>query len=399
MKRAFKSSLTVVVICALASFAAAQKKYDIGATDQEIKIGQSMPYSGPASALGTMGKVELAYVRKINEEGGINGRKINLISLDDGYIPAKTVEVTRRLVEQEEVLAVAGTLGTATSAATQRYLNSKGVPQLLAKSIASRFVDSKMPWSMPFAPSAFSEAKAYAKHLLSTDPGVSKIAVLYQNDDLGKDYLAGLQAGLGDKASAITALSYEITDPTISSQITTLKSSGANVFFSFTTPKFAAMAIRLVSDSGWKPTQYVAYPGSSIGSVLTPAGLDRSTGVLTALFLKDPHDPQMSSTQGAKDYLSFMAKYYPEGDTKDVNNVYSYTAIQLLFQILKQSGDDLTRKNVMRQAANLKNVELPMLLPGIVVNTSPTDFHPLESFQIMRFDGTRWINTGSLVGN
>jgi branched-chain amino acid transport system substrate-binding protein len=379
--------------------AQAQKKYDPGASDTEIRIGQTMPYSGPASAYGTIGKAEAAYFRKINEEGGINGRKINLISLDDGYSPPKAVEMVRKLVEQDEVLLVFQTLGTAVNTAIQKYLNAKKVPQLFVATGATKWNDPKgNPWTMGWQPNYQTEAVIYAKHILKTRPD-AKIGVLYQNDDYGKDYLKGFKDGLGAKANMIVAeVSYEVTDPTVDSQIVQLQTSGADVFFNITTPKFAAQAIRKAYDIGWKPVQYLNNVSTSVGSVLTPAGLEKAVGVLSSNYGKDPSDPQWEKDPGMIEWRAFMAKYYPEGSLTDNTNVYGYSVARTLVQVLKQCGDNLTRENVMRQAANLKDFETGVGLPGIRINTSSTDFAPIQAMQMMKFDGKTWQLFGEVMG-
>jgi branched-chain amino acid transport system substrate-binding protein len=378
----------------------AQKKYDAGASDTEIKIGNIMPYSGPASAYGTIGKAEAAYFKKINDEGGINGRKINYISLDDGYSPPKTVEDARRLVEQEEVLLIFNSLGTPPNSAIHSYMNAKKVPQLFVATGASKWNDPKdFPWTMGWQPNYQTEAKIYATHILQTKPD-AKIAVLYQNDDYGKDYLKGFKDGLGDKAAKmiVKEASYETTDPTVDSQIIALKASGANVFFNITTPKFAAMAVRKAYDIDWKPVQYLNNVSNSIGSVLTPAGLDKSVGLISTQYLKDPTDKAWDNDAGVKDWRAFMAKYYADGNLADISNVVGYSVAQTMVQVLKQCGDNLTRENVMKQAANLKDLQLPMALPGIKINTGPADFAPFEAMQLSKFDGKQWERFGAVIG-
>ena len=370
---------TILGMAMVAPGALAQKKYDPGATDKEIKIGNIMPYSGPASAYGTIGKVEAAYFKKINDEGGINGRKINFVSVDDGYSPPKTVEMARRLVEQDEVLLIFQPLGTPPNSAIHKYMNTKKVPQLFVATGATKWNDPKnFPWTMGWQPNYQVEAAIYAKHILATKAD-AKIAVLYQNDDYGKDYLKGFKDGLGSKANLIVKeVSYETSDPTVDSQVVQMQASGANVFFNITTPKFAAQAIRKAFDIGWKPVHYLNNVSASIGSVLTPAGLDKAIGLISTQYLKDPLDPGWKDDAGMKEWLAFMAKYYPEGDLKDGSNVFGYTVAQTLVQVLKQAGDNLTRENVMKQAANLKDLVLPLALPGIKVNTSPSDFAPFS---------------------
>jgi branched-chain amino acid transport system substrate-binding protein len=396
IRRTLLALSTLLVLAA--SPAVAQKKYDVGATDTEIKIGQTMPYSGPASAYGTIGRAESAYFQMINEQGGINGRKISLISLDDGYSPPKTVEQTRRLVEQDQVLFIYQSLGTPTNTAIQRYLNAQKVPQLFVATGATKWGEPKsFPWTMGWQPSYHAESVIYAKYILQNKPA-AKIAILYQNDDYGKDYLNSLRAGLGDKAKLIVKeVSYEVTDPSVESQIVTLQASGADTFFIFATPKFAAQAIRKTFDIGWKPLQFVNNVSASVAAVLQPAGLEKSEGLITSAYLKDPTDPQWSKDKSFKDWVDWMKKYYPQGDLADIYNVYGYTAAQTLAQMLQQCGDDLTRDSVMRQAANLKNLELPMFLPGIKINTAPGDFYPIEQMQLARFDGKRWVLFGEVL--
>jgi branched-chain amino acid transport system substrate-binding protein len=382
----------------VAAPATAQKVYDAGATDSEIKIGQTMPYSGPASAYGTIGRAEAAYFQMINDQGGINGRKINLITLDDGYSPPRTVEQVRRLVEQEQVLFVFQGLGTPTNTAIQKYMNAKKVPQLFVATGATKWGDpADFPWTMGWQPSYHAESTIYARYLLQHKPD-AKIAVLYQNDDYGKDYLNSLRVGLSVRPGLIVKeASYEVTDPSIDSQIVTLQASGADTLFIFATPKFAAQAIRKTYDIGWKPLQVVNNVSASVAAVLQPAGLDKSVGLLSAQYLKDPTDPNWSKEKAFKDWVEWMKKYYPQGDLADGFNVYGYTAAQTLVHVLNQCGDDLTRENVMRQAASIKSLDLPMLLPGIKISTSPSDFYPLEQMQLSRFDGKRWVLFGDVI--
>ncbi|HEX7440379.1 MAG TPA: ABC transporter substrate-binding protein [Caldimonas sp.] len=386
-----------IVFCLPAAWA--QKKYDPGASDTEIKIGQTMPYSGPASAYGTIGKVEAAYFRKINDEGGVNGRKINFISVDDGYSPPKTVEMTRRLIEQDEVLLMFNQLGTPSNTAIHKYMNAKKVPQLFVATGASKWNDAQgNPWTMGWQPNYQTEARIYAEHILKNTPN-AKIGVLYQNDDYGKDYLKGFKDGLGDKAKLIVAeVSYEVSDATVDSQILQLQGSGADVFFNITTPKFAAQAIRKAYDSGWKPLHYLNGVSSSVGSVLAPAGLDKSVGVITTIYGKDPTDKQWDNDPAMKDWMAFMKKYYPDGSLTDAFNVYGYSVAQTLVEVLTQCGNNLTRENVMRQAANLKDFSTPMALPGVKINTSATDYAPIESMQFVRFDGKGWVRFGEVMG-
>ena len=399
-----KSSLLLPVLMSIGGIAFgtasfAQKKYDTGATDTEIKIGQTMPYSGPASAYGQIGRTEMAYFQKINDEGGINGRKIRLISLDDGYSPPKAVEMVRRLVEQDEVLFIYQPLGTPSNSAIHKYMNAKKVPQLFVATGATKWADPKdFPWTMGWQPNYQTEGKIYAKDIMTTQPN-AKVAVLYQNDDYGKDLLKGLKDGFGDKAGKliVAEASYEVSDPTVDSQIVSLKGSGADVFINVATPKFAALAIRKVYDIGWKPVHYLNNVSASVGSVLVPAGLEKSAGLITSAYLKDALDVQWANDPGMKEFVAFMAKYAPDAKLSDSLNVYAYSVAQTLVQVLKQCGDDLTRANIMRQAANLKNFQIPLTLPGIKINTSPTDFSPIESLQLQRFDGRQWVLYGKVI--
>lgn len=392
------AAAAIVGVALAAPHALAQKKYDPGASDKEIKIGNIMPYSGPASAYAAIGKAEAAYFRKINDEGGVNGRKINFISVDDGYSPPKAVEMARKLVEQDEVLLVFNPLGTPSNSAIHKYMNAKKVPQLFVATGASKWNDPKgFPWTMGWQPNYQTEAVIYAKHILQTKPN-AKIAVLFQNDDYGKDYLKGFKDGLGDKVKMIVAeVSYETSDPTVDSQIVQLQGSGADVFFNITTPKFAAQAVRKAYDIGWKPVQYLNNVSASIGSVLVPAGLEKSAGLITTQYLKDPLDNAWKNDAAMNDWKAFMAKYYPDGDLKDGSNVYGYTAAQGLVQVLKQCGDLLTRENVMKQAASLKDFSPSLALPGVKVNTSPTDFAPFQQMQMARFDGKEWVRYGDVM--
>ena len=381
------------------SAALAQAKYDIGATDKEIKIGGISPYSGPASAYGAIGKAISAYFAKINEEGGVNGRKLNFISLDDGYNPAKTVEQARKLVEEEEVLFVFNTLGTPPNSAIHKYMNTKKTPQLFVATGATKWGDPKnFAWTMGWQPNNQSESKVFAAHILDTKPN-AKIAVLYQNDDYGKDYLKGFEDGLGAKAASmiVSKISYEVTDPTVDSQMVSLKATGADTFFNITTPKFAAQAIKKAAEIGWKPTHYLNSVSASVGSVMIPAGADNGIGIFTASYLKDPTDPQFQKGKEWDDWLAWMKKFHTSGDIKDVNNVYGYTVAQGLIQVLKQAGDNLTRENIMKQAANL-DMTLPMLLPGVNVKTGPDDFYPIEREQLAKFDGKTWQLFGKVYG-
>jgi branched-chain amino acid transport system substrate-binding protein len=379
--------------------AAAQKKYDPGASDNEIKLGQTMPYSGPLSGFATLAKAELAYFAMVNEQGGVNGRKITLISLDDGTSPPKTVEQTRRLVEDDQVLAISGSLGTATNAAIQKYLNTRKVPQLFLASGASRWNDPRnFPYTMTLTPIYTAEASIYAAYVLKEvkDP---KVAVLYQNDDFGKDFLKGFRDRLGDKAKSIVVreVSYEVTDTTVDSQIIDLASTRANVFLNISTPKFAVQAIRKAHELGWKPLQFVDNPAASIAIVMRPAGIEASRGIVSAAFVKDPTDPQYKDDPEFLAWVAWMKKYFPSGSLEDVQNVVGYVQAQTMVQVLKQCGDELTRENVMRQAANLRDFHPAMLLKGINMNTSPTDYQPMEELALQRFNGERFEVFGELL--
>ena len=379
----------------------AEKKYGPGVTDTEIKIGQTMPYSGPLSAVGTMGRAETAYFDKINAEGGVNGRRIKLISLDDGYNPAKTVEQTRKLVEDEGVLLLFSSLGTPTNTAIHKYVNAKQVPHLFPQTGATKWGDPKnFPWTMGGLLLPYQiEGKIYARYILQTRPD-ARIAVLYQNDDFGKDYLKGFKDGLGDKAARmiVAEAPYEVTDPMVDSQIIALKASGADTLFDVTSRKAAIQTIRKVYEIGWQPLHIIKGPGTSVGSVLAPAGLDKSVGLISAQAYKDPTDPLWRDDPGMKKWLAWMKAYYPQGDIADDNNVNAYVYAQTLVQVLRQCGDDLTRENVMHQAANLHNLELDMLLPGIRINTRPSDYFPIEQTQLRRFDGKQWVLFGGILG-
>ena len=391
-------STALAVITASSSGALAQKKYDTGATDTEIKIGNIMPYSGPASAYGVIGKTEEAYFKKINAEGGINGRKINFISYDDGYSPPKTVEQARKLVESDEVLLVFNPLGTPPNTAIQKYLNSKKVPQLFVATGATKWNDPKgFPWTMGWQPNYQSETQIYAKYILKNYPN-AKIGVLYQNDDYGKDYLKGLKDGLGSKTSMIVLEeSYEVSAPTIDSHIVKLTASGADVFVNITTPKFAAQAIKKNAEIGWKPVHFLNNVSASVGSVMKPAGFENGQDIISSAYLKDPTDAQWKNDAGMKAWNEFLDKYYPEANRADGSVMYGYTVAQGLVQVLKQCGDNLTRENVMKQAASLKDLELGGLLPGVKVNTSATDFAPISQLQLVKFKGESWELFGEIM--
>jgi branched-chain amino acid transport system substrate-binding protein len=390
---------SAVAMALSASAAYAQKKYDPGATDTEIKVGQTVPFSGPASAYATIGKAQAAYFKMINEQGGVNGRKINLIQYDDAYSPPKAVEQVRKLVESDEVLLTFQIVGTPSNAAVQKYLNQKKVPQLFAATGASKFTDPKnFPWTLGFNPNYFVEGRIYGQYVLKEYPN-AKIGILYQNDDLGKDYLNGMKAGLGDKAKTmvVAEASYEVADPTIDSQILKLRDAGADLLFSASTPKQAAQAIKKNFEIGWKPVHILDINATSVGAVMKPAGLEASKGVISTNYGKDPLDPQWKEDAGMKRYFAMMEKYYPEGDKDSSFNSYGYSTAQLLVHVLKQCGDDLTRENVMKQATNLKNVVLDLSLPGIVGNTTPDDYRVNKQMQMMKFNGERWELFGPII--
>ena len=390
---------TALTLALSVSAANAQKKYDPGASDTEIKVGQTMPFSGPASAYSSIGKTQAAYFKMINDQGGINGRKINLIQYDDAYSPPKAVEQIRKLVESDEVLLTFQIIGTPVNAAVQKYLNSKKVPQLFAATGASRFTDPKnFPWTMGFNPNYFVEGRIYGQYILKEYPN-AKIGVLYQNDDLGKDYLNGIKAGLGDKAAKmiVTEASYEVSDPTVDSQILKIKDAGADLFFSATTPKQAAQAIKKIAEMGWHPIQIVDINATSVGAVLKPAGFDAAKGLISVNYGKEPLDPTWKDDAGLKKYFDFMAKYYPDGDKDSNFNTYGYSTAQLLVHVLQQCGDDLTRENVMKQATSLKDVVSDTALPGIKANTSPTDYRVNKQLQMMKFNGERWELFGPIL--
>jgi branched-chain amino acid transport system substrate-binding protein len=398
MKSSAMVALTAFTVLAAAP-ANAQKKYDPGVSDSEIMIGQTMPFSGPASAYAAIGNAEAAYFRMINDQGGINGRKINLIAYDDSYNPAKTVEQTRKLVESDGVLLMFGSLGTAPNAAVQKYLNDKKVPQLFTATGATRFSDPvKFPWTMPVIPSYQTEGRLYGHYILANHPD-ARIGILYQNDDLGKDYIIGLKQILGAKAASmiVAEAAYEPTDPTVDSQIVGLKSAGADLFYNISTPKFAAQAIRKIAELGWKPVHILANISSSVGGVLKPAGFEASQGIISVSYLKDPGDAMWDNDPGMMKWRAFMDKYYPAGDKNSSLNTSGYGIAQLLEVVLRNCGDNLTRENVMKHATSLKDVQLDISLPGMVMNTSPTDYRVVKQLQTMRFKGERWEGFGSII--
>lgn len=391
-------TLVALAALGLSTASGAAGNYGPGASDTEIKLGQTMPYSGPASAFATIANAQAAYMKMINDKGGINGRKINLISLDDGYNPSKAVEQTRRLIEQEEVLAIFQTLGTASNAAIQKYLNQKRIPQLFIASGTSRFNDPKnFPYTTGWSPNYASEGAIYAKYILTHMPN-SKVGILYQNDDLGRDYLKGFKDALGEKAASLIVkeVPYEVSDPTVESQILILKDSGADVFFNVATPKAAAQAIRRVASLGWKPTQFLTNFSASVGAVLTPAGLENAKDIISSAYQKDPSDPQWKDDEAVRDWNAWMDKYNPSANKNDILNVYGYNSAQTMVTVLEKCGNDLTRENLMNQASHL-NFQLPMLLPGVKITTSPTDLRPMKQMWLQKFDGARWVLFGDVI--
>jgi branched-chain amino acid transport system substrate-binding protein len=396
LRRAFLVTLVLALGAMMSVPAPAQTP---GVTANEIKIGNTNPYSGPASAYGTIGKALGAYFKKVNDEGGINGHKVNYISYDDAYSPPKAVEMVRKLVEQDQVAALFQTLGTPTNTAIHKYVNQQKIPHLFVATGATKWNDPKnYPWTMGWQPNYQTEGRIYAAYIMKNIPD-AKIGILYQNDDYGKDYRKGLLDGLGDAAKKMVVLeqTYEVTDPTIDSQIVNLKNSGANVFFNVTIPKFAVQAIKKSHDIGWKPAHFLNNVSSSLATVLKPAGLDASKGLITALYMKEITDPQWKNDKGFQDWVAWMKKYYPEGALDDQSNAFGYTVAQAMTQVLKQCGTDFGRENILKQAENLKNVEFPLLLPGIKVNTSPTDHAPIEQEQLAKFDGERWVLFGEML--
>jgi branched-chain amino acid transport system substrate-binding protein len=391
-------ALAALFAVTTAGLAHAQKKYDPGATDTEIKIGNIMPYSGPASAYATIGKTEAAYFNKLNSEGGINGRKINFISYDDAYSPPKAVEQARKLVESDEVLLIFNPLGTPSNSAIQKYMNAKKVPQLFVSSGAAKWNDPKnYPWTMGWQPNYQTEARIYAAYILKNYPGKT-IGILYQNDDFGKDYVLGLREGLGDQVNKLILIetSYETSAPTVDSQVVQIKGANPDIFINVATPKFAAQAIKKVAELNWHPVHFLTNVSVSIGSVMKPAGYENDQDILSTNYLKDPKDPTWKNDPAMNEWRAFMSKWYPEGDQDDASTVFGYGAAKGIEQVLKQCGDDLTRENVMRQAANL-NFEIGIYLPGTRIKTSPTDFAPLEQLQMMRFKGESWELFGPIM--
>ncbi len=397
-RRGFVGGASALALLSGSSVAFAQKKYSDGATDTEIKVGHTGPYSGPASSYGQIGKTIEAYWKSVNDAGGVNGRKIKFITLDDGYSPPKMVELVRQLVEQEKVLCTFNTLGTPTNTAIHRYMNQKKVPMLYVATGASKWGKPKeFPWTMGFQPDYHTEGVIYAKHVLANvkDP---KIGVLMQNDDYGKDYFEGFKEGLGKDASKIVKhVTFEVTDPTVDSQVIQLKDSGANVFFNIATPKAAAQAIRKAGDLGWKPAQYLNNVSASVGSVMKPAGFENSQGIITAQYLMDPTDKQWADNADMKGWSAWMDKWMPGANKADANHVYGYAVAILMHETLKKCGDELTRENVMKQAANFQKYKLPMLIPGITINTSPTDYYPIQSVKLAKFQSDTWELFGDVM--
>ena len=399
MAKRFLALLLAFGLTSLVAVAGAGAQTVVGVTATEIKVGNTNPYSGPASAYGTIGKAIGAYFKKVNDEGGVNGRKINYITYDDGYSPPKTVEMVRKLVEQDQVALLFQTLGTPPNSAIHRYMNQQKAPHLFVATGATKWNDPKnFPWTMGFQPNYQTEGRVYAAHMLKNTPD-AKVGILYQNDDYGKDYLKGFEDALteaGKKNLIVLRQSYEVTDPTIDSQIVNLKNSGATVFFNITIPKFAVQAIKKAHDIGWKPVHYLNNVSSSLSTVLKPAGLEASKGLITALYMKEVTDPKWRNDKGYLEWVTWMKKYYPEGALDDQANGYGYNVAILMTHVLKQCGNDLSRENIMRQAANIKDLELPLLIPGIKINTSPTDFAPIEQEQLARFDGEKWAEFGEI---
>jgi ABC-type branched-subunit amino acid transport system substrate-binding protein len=390
-----------ILVFATSTSAVAQKRYDPGASDTEIRIGNIVPYSGPASAIGVIGKTEAAYFKKINAEGGINGRKIKFVSYDDAYSPPKAVEQARKLVESDEVLFIFSSAGTPSNSAIQKYMNEKKVPQLFLPTGATKWNDpKKFPWTMGWAPNYQSEGRVYAKYILKESP-TGKIGILYQNDDYGKDYIKGITDGLGTRAASmiIGEESYDTTDPTIDSHVVALKSKGADVFISITTSKFAAQSIKKVAELGWKPLFILNNIGASTGAVMRPAGIENSQNIISATYWKDPTDPQWKDDAGIKNFDAFLTKYFPDGNREDQYAMIGYDIAQTVVHVLKECGDDLTRANIMKQAASIESLQLEGLLPGVTINTSAIDFAPIKQFQLRKFKGERWELFGDVISS
>jgi branched-chain amino acid transport system substrate-binding protein len=399
-RRTFVAGATAAAVLSASRVAFAQKKYDTGASDTEIKLGHTNPYSGPASSYSVIGKLHQAFWKSVNDAGGVNGRKINFISYDDGYSPPKTVEMVRKLVEEDKVFCTFNTLGTPCNTAIHKYMNQKKVPQLYVATGASKWGDPKnFPWTIGFQPDYHTEAVIYAKHILANIKD-ARIGVLYQNDDYGKDYYNGLKEGLGKEVGRIVkTVTYETTDPTVDSQVIELQGSGANVFFNVAIPKFAAQAMRKVADLKWKPAQYLNNVSASVVATMKPAGFDNVQGVVTAAWLKDPTDKQWDNDADMKEWRAFMAKNMPDANLGEGNYVYAYAVSTLMLDTLKKCGDNLTRENLMKQVASDHQLKLPGLLPGITVSTSPTDFYPVQAVQLQRFKGETWELFGDVMHN
>ncbi len=397
-RRGFVGGASALALASGSTSAVAQKKYDDGVTDTEIKIGNTNPYSGPASAYAQIAKTIDAYFKSVNDAGGVNGRKIKFISLDDGYNPAKTVEIVRQLVEQEKIFALFQPLGTPCNTAIHKYMNQRKVPQLYVATGASKWGDPKnFPWTMGFQPDYHTEGVIYAKHILANvkDP---KIAVLHQNDDYGRDYLGGFKEGLGKNADKIVrVVTYEATDPTVDSQVIQLKDSGANVFFNVTAPKASAQAIRKAADIDWKPVHYLNNISASVAAVMKPAGFDNAQGIITAAYIMDATDKKWDDNEEMKAWRAWMDKHMPQANKADANHIYGYAVAVLMTETLKRCGNDMTRANLMKQAASFQKYRLPLLLPGITVNTSPTDFYPIQAVQLQRFKGETWELFGEVM--
>src|SRR5271170_6021708 len=399
MRRIIVSGLSAASLVVAGGLALAAGQYGPGASDTEIKIGNTMSYSGPNSSYGAIGKSDAAYFAMLNEQGGINGRKINFISRDDGYSPPKTVEQVRKLVEEDQVLLLFQSLGTPTNIAIRGYLNDNKVPQLFVGSGADQWNDpAHYPWTIGWQPSYGTEARIFARYVLKNLPD-AKVAVLYQNDDFGKDYVNGLRAGLGDKAGkmVVATQSYETTDPTVDSQVVALQSSGANILLTAAIPKFTTLAIRKVYDVDWRPTQFINSVSTSVGSVMKPAGLEKGVGIISAAYTKDPTDPQWQDTPEYRESLAWMKKYNSSGNVADAFTVYGYSTAQTLVAVLKACGDNLTRENVMKEATRLHDLKLPMLLPGINISTAADDYAPIKQMQLQKFDGNTWKVFGEVM--
>jgi branched-chain amino acid transport system substrate-binding protein len=399
MKIAIAAWCALTCLCMAAPASAENPNYGPGVTDTEVKIGQTMPYSGAASSFATIGRAIAAYFQKVNAEGGVNGRKINLISLDDGHSPPKAVEQTRRLVESDEVFAIVGTFGSPTNFAIQKYLNSKKVPSLFLGTGANRVSEpATYPWSMGWQPNSHAKGVIYAKYVIKAKPN-ARVAVLYQNDDFGRDYAKGFRDGLGEKAGSmiVKELSYELTEPTVDSEILQLKATGADVLLDLSTPKFTAQAIKRMAETKWNALHLISDAAGSIASTLVPAGLENSKGVITVAFRKDPNDPIWKDDPGMKEYLAFMKQYLPDGNPSETYYVFGYATAQTFVHVLAKCGNDPTRENLMKQATNIKDLQFPIMLPRIMFNTSATRYTPMSQEQLMQFNATRWVPVGDVI--